>query len=294
MSDLTVRIPVCSLTSFTRLLPVLSLPAVYGDGLARVGLAGTPTDAPPRDATSPVYAPVNVASRRRDMCPPNGGVHGETDDPVDIPPRQSRPGGRSSSTGHWRPAHRRPIRAAMRRESGAAGRTAGADPARAWVEEWRRLIPPPGVWWRKSAFDLAQGPTHEPPPALAVAHRTGGHVPDLARHGPPLPGGTDPVEPARGGRRRRRPAAVGPRPAPAAGRRVLRRRGDGHRRRRVRQDPDDGGAGGLRRPPPRHAARGGRLHHLHEQGHRGRSGNGRANACRASRWARSTSSRAGC
>ena len=30
-----------------------------------------------------------------------------------------------------------------------------ADPAVAWIKEWRRLIPPPGVWWRKSAFDLA-------------------------------------------------------------------------------------------------------------------------------------------
>ena len=37
-----------------------------------------------------------------------------------------------------------------------AGRTAGADPAGAWIKEWRRLIPPPGVWWRKSAFDLAR------------------------------------------------------------------------------------------------------------------------------------------
>ena len=46
--------------------------------------------------------------------------------------------------------------AAMRREPGAAGRTAGADPAGAWIKEWRRLIPPPGVWWRKSAFDLAR------------------------------------------------------------------------------------------------------------------------------------------
>ena len=158
---------------------------------------------------------------------------------------------------------------AMRREPGATERTAGADPARAWVKEWRQLILLPGVWWRKSAFDLARGPTHEPSPALAVAHRTGSHVPDLTRHGPPLPGETGPMEPARGGRCRRRPAAVGPRPSPEAGRRVLRRPGDGHRRRRVRQDPDDGGAGGLRRPPPRHAARGDRLHHLHEQGYRG-------------------------
>ena len=45
---------------------------------------------------------------------------------------------------------------AMRREPGATGRTAGADPARAWVKEWRQLIPPPGAWWRKSAFDLAR------------------------------------------------------------------------------------------------------------------------------------------
>lgn len=44
----------------------------------------------------------------------------------------------------------------MRREPGPAGWGAGADPARAWIKEWRRLIPPPGVWWRKSAFDLAR------------------------------------------------------------------------------------------------------------------------------------------
>ena len=44
----------------------------------------------------------------------------------------------------------------MRREPGAAGRTAGGDPAGAWIKEWRRLIPPPGVWWRKSVFDLAR------------------------------------------------------------------------------------------------------------------------------------------
>ena len=44
----------------------------------------------------------------------------------------------------------------MRRESGAAVRTADADPAGAWVKEWRRLLPPPGIWWRKSAFDLAR------------------------------------------------------------------------------------------------------------------------------------------
>ena len=46
-----------------------------------------------------------------------------------------------------------------RRESGATGQVAaaaGADPAEAWIKEWRRLIPPPGVWWRKSAFDLAR------------------------------------------------------------------------------------------------------------------------------------------
>ena len=41
----------------------------------------------------------------------------------------------------------------MRREPVAA---AGADPAGAWIKEWHRLIPPPGVWWRKSAFDLAR------------------------------------------------------------------------------------------------------------------------------------------
>ena len=47
----------------------------------------------------------------------------------------------------------------MRRESGATGwvaAAAGADPAEAWIKEWRRLIPPPGVWWRKSAFDFAR------------------------------------------------------------------------------------------------------------------------------------------
>ena len=57
----------------------------------------------------------------------------------------------------------------MRRDPGVAGRTAasaatgtvpasdaGPDPAGAWIKEWRRLIPPPGVWWRKSAFDLAR------------------------------------------------------------------------------------------------------------------------------------------
>ena len=158
----------------------------------------------------------------------------------------------------------------MRRESGAAGRTAVADPAGAWIKEWRRLIPPPGVWWRKSAFDLARARRTkrlrpwrwltEPVSTFRVWLATGRRLSPAKRA---------PMEPARGGRRRRRPAAVGPRPPPAAGRRVLRRPGDGHRRRRVRQDPDDGGAGGLRRPPPRHAARGGRLHHLHEQGHRG-------------------------
>ena len=36
----------------------------------------------------------------------------------------------------------------MRREPG--------DPAVTWIKEWRRLIPPPGVWWRKNAFDLAR------------------------------------------------------------------------------------------------------------------------------------------
>ena len=42
-----------------------------------------------------------------------------------------------------------------RRESGATGQVAaaaGADPAEAWIKEWRRLIPPRGVWWRKSAL----------------------------------------------------------------------------------------------------------------------------------------------
>ena len=49
----------------------------------------------------------------------------------------------------------------MRREPEVAERpvavaAAGTDPAEAWVKEWRRLIPPPGVWWRKSAFDLVR------------------------------------------------------------------------------------------------------------------------------------------
>lgn len=155
----------------------------------------------------------------------------------------------------------------MRRELGAVGRI--ADPAGAWIKEWRRLILPPGVWWRKSTFDLVRARrTNRLRPWRWLTEPVG-HVPDLARHGSPLPEGTDPVEPARGKDRRGGPATVGPRPRPAAGRRVLRRPGDGHRRRRVRQDPDDGGAGGLCRPPPRHAASGDRLHHLHEQGHRG-------------------------
>ena len=29
-------------------------------------------------------------------------------------------------------------------------------PPGAWVKEWRRLLPPPSIWWRKSAFDLAR------------------------------------------------------------------------------------------------------------------------------------------
>ena len=140
-------------------------------------------------------------------------------------------------------------------------------PCRSVDQGVARTDPAPGRLVAPERLRPRQDPTQEPPPALPVAYRTGGHVPDLARHAPPFPGTTGPVEPARGGRRRR-PAAVGPRP-PAAGRRVLRRPGDGHRRRRVRQDPDDGGAGGLRRPPPRQAARRDRLHHLHEQGHRG-------------------------
>ncbi len=158
-------------------------------------------------------------------------------------------------------------RDAQRTRSGGANR--GRRPRRSVDQGVAPADPAPGRLVAEERLRPRQGPTHETPPALAVAHRTGGHVPGLARHGPPLAGETGPVEPARGGRRRRRPAAVGPRPPPAAGRRVLRRPGDGYRRRRVRQDPDDGGAGGLRRPPPRHAARGDCLHHLHEQGHRG-------------------------
>ena len=60
----------------------------------------------------------------------------------------------------------------MRREPGAAGRTEAADPAGAWVKEWRRLLPPPGVWWRKSAFDLARARRRKRLPALAVAPPT--------------------------------------------------------------------------------------------------------------------------
>ena len=44
----------------------------------------------------------------------------------------------------------------MRSESGAVAPTAGIDAAEAWVQEWSRLLPSPGVWWRKSAFDLAR------------------------------------------------------------------------------------------------------------------------------------------
>ena len=147
---------------------------------------------------------------------------------------------------------------AMRREPGATGRAAsaaGADPAEAWIKEWRRLIPPPGgVWWRKSAFDLARARRAnrlrpwrwltEPVATFRIWLATGR---------------LSPAERARWNRRAEvaadaDPVAVGPGPVPAAGRRVLRRPGDGHRRRRVRQDPDDGGAGGLRRPPPPHAA----------------------------------------
>ena len=46
--------------------------------------------------------------------------------------------------------------AAMRMAPEGAGRTVGADSAEVWIKEWLRLLPPPGVWWRKSAFDLAR------------------------------------------------------------------------------------------------------------------------------------------
>ena len=80
----------------------------------------------------------------------------------------------------------------MRRESEAVGRTAGADPAEAWIQEWRRLIPPPGVWWRKSAFDLARTRRTNRLRPWRWLTRTGRHVPDLARHG-----GLSPAERAR-------------------------------------------------------------------------------------------------
>ncbi len=46
--------------------------------------------------------------------------------------------------------------AAMHSEPGAAGRSTDTDPAGTWINKWRRLIPPPRVGWRKSAFDLAR------------------------------------------------------------------------------------------------------------------------------------------
>ena len=157
----------------------------------------------------------------------------------------------------------------MHSEPGAAGRSTDTDPAGTWINKWRRLIPPPRVGWRKSAFDLARARRKnrlrtwrwltEPVSTFQIWFATGRLAPAVR----------DRWEPARRGRRRGRPAAVSPRPPPAASRCVLRRPGDGHRRCRVRQDADHGGAGGLRCPPPRHAARGGRLHHLHEQGRQG-------------------------
>ena len=63
----------------------------------------------------------------------------------------------ATSSREGRPAHGRPIQ--LPRCAGSPerrGRTSGADPAGAWLKEWRRLIPPPGVSWRKSAFDLAR------------------------------------------------------------------------------------------------------------------------------------------
>ena len=37
-----------------------------------------------------------------------------------------------------------------------SGRLVAADRARAWLEAWRRLIPPSGAWWRRSVFDVAR------------------------------------------------------------------------------------------------------------------------------------------
>ena len=96
----------------------------------------------------------------------------------------------SSTEAGRRPAHRRPIRlprcarSPERRDRPPTppwrgSRSGPADPAPGRLVAEERLRP-------------RQRPTHEPPPALAVAHRTGRHVPDLARHGPPLPGGTSP------------------------------------------------------------------------------------------------------
>ena len=64
----------------------------------------------------------------------------------------------------------------------------GADPAAAWIKEVAPAAPAPGRLVAEERLRPRQGPTHEAPPALAMAHRTGGHVPGLARHGPPLAG----------------------------------------------------------------------------------------------------------
>ena len=65
--------------------------------------------------------------------------------------------------------------------------------------------PAPGRLVAEERLRPRQGPAHEPPPALAVAHRTGGHVPDLARHGR-----LSPAKRARWNRRAEAAAAADP------------------------------------------------------------------------------------
>ena len=266
-------------------------------GPFRARCSGKPFEHHPRPAAgrpagpAPESAPGTRAASRRS----SRASSPEASQLVLRPTRRRRTG-----ACHRRPADRRSDKIARNAQGTGSGRTARSGrrrtyrPRRGLDQGVAPADPADGRLVAEERLRPRQGPTREPPPALAVVHRTGDHVPDLARHGPTLSGGPGSVEPARRGRRRRRPAAVGSRPQPAAGRRVLRRPGHGHRRCRVRQDPDHGGASGLRRPPPRHAARGGRLPSPSRTRPPRRSGSGRANACRASRWARSTSSRAGC
>ena len=187
------------------------------------------------------------------------------------PRRQSRPGDgallRKPATGAQRTAVRYVPR--MSRESGAAVRTAGADPAGAWVKEWRRLLPPPGIWWRKSTFDLAKARRRKrlrpwrwltDPAATFRIWLATRRLSPAARarwnRRAEAAAAVDPLLSALDPHQRRAAACFEDRAMVTAG------AGSG-------KTPDDGGAGGLRRPPARHAARGDRLHHFHEQGHRG-------------------------